>query len=505
MFTKNAHAVMRALCALLLIALFARNAHSLTVWESGKGDRFEGAAFENVRMIRAHDGTEALRLADNEPAPDAAVDLLLSGNSREEMYSPRYAIRAEDAIIDTILPFMGTGSLRFVSPENRIVLTPKPGALLAESEDMGSFSIDFWIYPLARYDEEDVFSRQGSVMNADGSFMDAGLRVTFRKNRLTLIAHNLFRDANGRFRDVEIGGETICALKEWQHVAFSFDALTGKLSRLVDGKEDGVVWVCDTGAYGGSPLRAAFPKEFKRNAQIGGGFRGSLDSFRIRRAAWDNPSLARFNENPGRVTSRVLDMGTQKARLASLSWDAETPAGSAVFFEYRIADSIFPANQPSLFWIRARNGSGEIQAKEGRYLQWRATLVGSEHGKYSPLLRSVRLAWNTAYSPQVPVDFRVFPGDRRALLSWRGNLDDIAGYRIYIGNERGEYLHPSSPIDVPLELVNQRQPEYVLYNLENDRLYYFAVAAYTEDGMQSGFSGEACARPGELERFPSRQ
>jgi hypothetical protein len=504
MFLKNAHAfIIRALYALLFLCLFDRGAHSLSVWESGRGDRFEGVVLENVRMIRAYDGMEALRLADNEVRPDAAVDLLLQGNSREEMYSPWYTIRAEDVIIDTVLPFVGTGSMRFVSPENRIVLIPKSGALLAESEDMGSFSIDFWIYPIARYDEDDVFSRQGSVVNENGS-TDTALRITFRKNRLVLLAHNIFRDTSGRFRDVEISGETVCALKEWQHIAFSFDALTGKLSRLADGKEDGVVWVCDTGAYGGSPLRAAFPKEFKRNAQIGGGFRGSLDSFRIRRIAWDNPNLRRFSEKPGRVTSRVLDMGTQKARLASLSWDAETPAGSAVFFEYRIADSIFPVNHPSLFWIRAKNGSEDIQAKEGRYLQWRATLVGSEQGKYSPMLKSVRLAWNAAYSPQVPVDLKVFPGDRRVMLSWRGNLDAITGYRIYIGNERGEYLHPASPIDVPLELVSQKQPEYVLYNLENDRLYYFAVAAYTADGMQSGFSHEVYTRPGELERFPSR-
>ncbi|MDR2734908.1 MAG: hypothetical protein LBC99_09785 [Spirochaetota bacterium] len=507
MFLKKKHASINrsiVFCALLWVCLPGGSAYTLSVWESGKGDRFEGAAFENVRMIRSNDGTEALRLADNEWRTDAAVDLLLRGNSREEMYSPWYTIRAEDVIIDTVLPFMGTGSMRFVSPENRIVLVPQAGALLAETEDMGSFSVDFWIYPLARSDEEDVFSRQGSVVDAGGRATEIEFRITFRKNRLALLMRNLFRDADGRFRDVEISGETLCMLKEWQHIAFSFDALTGKFSRLADGREDGVVWVCDTGAYGGSPLRAAFPKAFKRNAQLGGGFRGSLDSFRIRRISWDNPNLARFSEQPGRVTSRVLDMGTQKARLASLSWDAETPAGSAVFFEYRIADSIFPAHQPSLFWIRAQNGNEDIQAKEGRYLQWRATLVGSEQGKFSPILRSVRLAWNAAYRPQVPVEFKVYPGDRRALLSWRGNLDDVAGYRIYIGNERGEYLHPSSPIDVPLEFVSRSQPEYVLYNLENDRLYYFAVAAYTEDGMQSGFSREVYARPGELERFPSR-
>jgi hypothetical protein len=327
------------------------------------------------------------------------------------------------------------------------------------------------------------------------------MRIFFRNNRLVLSFHNVLSDSRGRFRDIEITGETITHLKQWQHVAFSYDARSGKLSRLTNGIEDSVVWACDTGRYGGSPLRAAFPKEFKRDITIGGGFRGNLDSFRVRRIPWDNASISRYSDAPGRITSRVYDMGTDRSRLSSIAWDAEAPAGSAVFFEYRLSDYIFPPHASSPLWIRAQNGADEINAKEGRYLQWRATLVGAEQGRYTPVLKSVRLAWNRAYRPNTPIDFSVQPGDRRVLLKWRGNLDKIAGYRVYIGNERGEYLHPSSPIDVPLAQVNPREPAYVLYNLENDRLYYFAVVSYTEDGMQSGFSREAYARPGENERF----
>ena len=510
---------------LFLFCLPGQGAAALRVLESGQGDRFQGASLENLRMVNDNDGTEALRLADNEAVMDAFVDLLLRGNSREEMSSLFYNINAENVIIDTVLPLSGTGSMRFVQPEHRIVLVPRSGALLAESEDMGSFSFDFWIYPNARYDEEEIFSRSGSVVDENGRYVDTGIRIFFRNNRVTLSFRNIFRDARGEYRNtVTISGETMCALRQWQHVAFSYDSKTGKLSRVVDGIEDAVVWVCDTGRFGGSPLRAAFPAGFRRDAQIGGGFRGSLDSFRVRRAVWDNANLGRYSETPGRVVSRVIDMGTENARFAALSWDADTPSGSAVFFEYRISDSIFPANHPSILWIRARNRSeflegalgnppnglllaqrseqlGETPAR-GRYVQWRATLVGSERGRVTPLLRSVRLAWDTSYTPQTPVDLRAAPGDRRVLLSWRGNLDKISGYRIYIGSERGEYMHPDSPIDVPLELVNSRAPEYVLYNLENDRLYYFNVLAYTADGMLSEFAGEVYARPGLLERLP---
>ena len=510
------------------------------IWESGQGDRFAGAVIENLRMINDNDGTEALRLADNEARMDGSVDLLLLGNSREEMFSPFYTIRAEDVIIDNVLPLFGTGSMRFVSPENRIVLTPRQGALLSDAVDMGSFSFDFWIYPNARGDEDEIFSRYGSVIDESGSFIDTGIRIFFRSNRVVLSFHNIFRDTEGRYRNVEIRGETMVNLRQWQHIAFSYDARSGKLSRLVNGIEDSIVWATDTGRFGGSPFRAAFPQGFRRNAQIGGGFRGRLDSFRIRRSAWDNPSLSRYSDTPGRVTSRVFDMGTPRARLASITWDAESPAGSAVFVEYRISDSIFHANNPSMLWTRVRHPDGGVsrngtdamsfarggnpeslsaangangargngqngnsqwngfEVPSGRYVQWRAILMGSESGRVTPILRNVRITWEPAHQPDTPAELRARAGDRRVLLSWRGNLDRIAGYRIYVGTQRGEYLHPASPIDIPLNLINQRTPEFVVRNLENDRLYYFSVVAYTAEGMLSEFSNEVFARPCEL-------
>jgi len=39
----------------------------------------------------------------------------------------------------------------------------------------------------------------------------------------------------------------------------------------------------------------------------------------------------------------------------------------------------------------------------------------------------------------------------------------------------------------------------VIRNLENDRLYYITITAYTADGMQSAYSREVRARPAETE------
>lgn len=469
------------------------------VWESGMGDRFIGARLENLLLVRDADGTEALRLADNEAENDASVDLLLRGNSASDFYSQRYAIRSDKVIIDTVLPLFGAGSMRFAQPDNRVLLFPRPGALLGETADMGSFSLDFWVFPYSQYDEEDLFSRYGSFLDRQGRVLETGIRIFFRANRIVFRFKNMLFDQRGRSHDVELVGQRISRLRAWQHVAFVYDAGSGKFSRLVDGVEDGVLWLTDSGRYGGTPLRAAFPVGFGRQAQLGGGFRGRIEDFRLRRGAWSESNVGRYTSAAGRITSRVVDMGTANARLASISWKADTLGGSAVLFEYRVADHIFPADDEDIPWIRVRNQSTSFDVFRGRYLQWRAVLLGTEKGRYTPLLKSVRLVWQPADRPDTPIGLIARAGDRRISLRWRANMSRIAGYKIYLGTEKGEYLHPDSPLDVPVSELDPNNPEYVLRNLENDRLYYIAITAYTAEGMQSAYSDEVYARPAETE------
>ena len=499
-FAKKCHLLRLAcLTGAVVACLLPSVLYAARVWESGMGDRFIGATLENLLLVRDSDGTEALRLADNEAGDDDSVDLLLRGNSPADFRSQRYQIRSDNVIIDTVLPLFGTGSMRFAQPDNRVLLSPRPGALLGETSDMGSFSIDFWVFPYSQYDEEDLFSRYGSFLDAQGRVLETGIRLFFRSNRLVFRFRNMLIDRSGRIHDVELTGQRVSRLRVWQHIAFVYDDASGKFSRLVDGVEDGVLWMTDTGRYGGTPLRAAFPAGFRRQAQLGGGFRGRIEDFRIRRGAWSDSAVGRYSTAVGRVTSRVVDMGTSNARLNSISWKADTMGGSAVLFEYRVADHVFPADDEDIPWIRVRNQTASFDVSRGRYLQWRAMLLGAEKGRYTPVLKSVRLVWDPAHRPDTPVGLIARAGDGRITLRWRANMDRIAGYRIYLGTEKGEYLHPDSPLDVPLGRIDADNPGYVIRNLENDRLYYITITAYTADGMQSAYSREVRARPAETE------
>lgn len=94
----------------------------------------------------------------------------------------------------------------------------------------------------------------------------------------------------------------------------------------------------------------------------------------------------------------------------------------------------------------------------------------------------------TLFIPEGPVE----AGSAR--LVWRANTEpDLAGYRIYYrtaGNE-GVYLQPrGSGIDVG-KTETSSAPSYVLDGLADGETYYFAVTAYNDMGLESGYSLES--------------
>jgi len=74
-----------------------------------------------------------------------------------------------------------------------------------------------------------------------------------------------------------------------------------------------------------------------------------------------------------------------------------------------------------------------------------------------------------------------------ATLSWDpSSYQGLAGYKIYYGNESRNYVYP--PIDVG------KSTQHIVRGLYKDDKYYFAVTAYTYDGVESAFSSEVSSR-----------
>lgn len=72
---------------------------------------------------------------------------------------------------------------------------------------------------------------------------------------------------------------------------------------------------------------------------------------------------------------------------------------------------------------------------------------------------------------------------------------DLAGYKLYYGNESGVY---GDSIPFPLsELTDTSNPEFTTPVLPSGT-YYFALTAYDTEGLESGYSNEVVTnlRPG---------
>jgi len=70
-------------------------------------------------------------------------------------------------------------------------------------------------------------------------------------------------------------------------------------------------------------------------------------------------------------------------------------------------------------------------------------------------------------------------------------LTNLAGYNVHCGETSGNY---------PVVLDAGTATEFVVTGLERGRIYYFAVSAYNEDGIESTKSGEITWAHGDTDR-----
>jgi hypothetical protein len=119
-------------------------------------------------------------------------------------------------------------------------------------------------------------------------------------------------------------------------------------------------------------------------------------------ATGDMGRIYRLGEGPGASGSYeapVHDSGTA-SRWGSLSWRAESAAGSSMVFRTRSGNSAKPDRTWSDWSEPLSNSTGSrVTSPNARYIQWKAELAGS--GGATPILNSVTLAYLPQNSPPV--------------------------------------------------------------------------------------------------------
>ena len=398
-----------------------------------------------------------------------------------------------------------------------LVLKPRPAALFAPGSRIRDFSVEFWLYPLNLENGEQIFSWASSGSDGRGGYVQQRIQCVALRSRTQWVFDNFFFSPGPSVRGgtssktVSLTGPLLLN-RTWSHHLIRFDADLGLLEYLVDGRLEALEYTSSTGREGGEVYTPVIGEDSR--IALGSRFSGMMDEFRIYSAFLEKATLAKYPERGGRIETRTLDLGHSNSRVLRIeAFGGRTsdnagkirneysgnsplkfPDHSEIKFFIRSSSSSYRWND--VLWIPVNPGT-ELPILRGRYVQIAADFYPSADGETSPYLSEFRIVYDAADPPPPPTHLTALANNGAVELSWKASASsDVGGYLVYYGTAKGEYF--GGPIlESPINVGNRTSVR--IDGLKNGTIYYFAVAAYADNGMvlrePGEFSREAAARP----------
>jgi hypothetical protein len=463
---------------------------------------------------------------------DAAGHYQIMASSRVQSVSGAYARFGTGAVLFT----NGSGTLNAALDPDPLVISPANAeALLFPDKRFRDFTLEFWLNPVNMETGEQILYWSSVRAIPGGNHETQWIQCVTSRNRLQWTFHNFFSNPGDDHRlDAAFSGISAVTPQRWSRHQIHFDADTGALEYLVDGRTESIVYVTATGREGGEVYTPIIGQGSRM--VLGGRYSGFMDEFRFRGSAENVPSTAResngqkFPAAGGWIETGYLDLGEpdsrvmminarggfiQKSRAAPGPGSGGTvsrgervtpeavvlsggsrfsfPDNSVIRFFIRTAETPWPERETD--WIPTVPGA-PLDLR-GRYVQIRAEFYPSGDGENTPYLDEISLTWLANEAPRPPAWVVAVARDGAVDLSWGAGADkDTQGYLVYYGTSRGEYFGTAaktgaSPLDVG------KRTSLRVEGLTNGVLYYFAVSAYDLIGsVHAGeFSREVLARP----------
>jgi len=510
----------------------------------------EGLDLYNVRHYEDKRGRTLYTLSDlsyDDNRFPYLTDLILSFNEPASRLvkddSGHYTIRNSSYTLIQGKGVLGNGGAHFFKADHRIEINTERDLWLGNCEDLGSFTIEFRFYPFSIRDGSVLFSRVGYFSGKKN-----GIEIVLQGDRISVRCYGIFTDSAGRRFDIFLNRGKALEARKWYHCLLSFDRISGKFAKYLNGVEEEVVYVTESD----EPFNGVFVPSYVCDdlpvAVVGNGFFGYLDELRITHRHFDDLEkeseiayrnykelglIERYPVNrEGVITSPVYSFLLTGTKVTLFKWDEILKKNTFIWMELRISDDLFEGRDGAVKWYRIKNNQRGIYLKKingeylrGRYYQWRAHLISSPGGRNAPSLYNVELHYQLDPPPKAPLFVElVKAGDRFVEIRWKKNVEhDILGYRIYyglqsrkydgiIGTLKGKRITNNNSsrntitvrinTDIIEENRSRDERNILTYPLlKNNVLYFFAVSAYdsykpdTRYNHESKLSKEITARP----------
>jgi hypothetical protein len=472
----------------------------------------------------------------------AAPDLFTDQAGRYEVIAAPQSAEAVLSAVDSRWARMGEGAVFFSAAAARgsiglpgtgmqpdsagplVIHAQDPDALFAPGHHVRDFSVEFWLYPLNVENGEQILSWAASRPKAQGGYYFQRIQCAVIKNRLQWHFQDFFSAPGGEaVQSLILNGASPVVPKLWSHHLIRFDADSGLLEYLVNGKTEALGYTTPSGTEGGevyTPI-IGIGGEFV----LGKGYTGLMDEFRIHnryaaQVGGEFSTEGSIQKYPaaGRMETRALDLGQESSgilRLEALGGRI-TLAGDRVRNDYAgKGDFRFADNSVVQFFMRAGDnpyswndadwqvvspGISLPPGFRGRYVQVAAVFYPSAGGETSPYLEELQIVYRPNEPPLPPTGVTAVARDGAVEISWRNSPStELDGYLVYYGTGPGEYLG-SGALRGPSPIDAGKRNTLRIEGLNNGTLYYFAVVSYTKSLASSSarvgeFSREVTARP----------
>ena len=452
---------------------------------------------DGIALGKGQFGYDAIVLSTAAQNADASTDMLVTfdnGNFSDK--AGNYKI-LENSLVSVSDSVKGDGAALSRGNGKGLTLRGKDGSLFGSEGNSGSFMIEFWLCPAIAENGETVFSWRSSL-NYNNYAEYQMISAIMSKNHLVWTFNNLFFGFKNE--KVILQGISNIVPQKWSRHTVSFDEENGILEYLVDGRTEDLVYVTKNGHESGEVCNPVLGK--KASLEFCGAYTGKIDNIRINRYSYGKELADVFTTGNEKykidggkfVTEPILV--SHSAVMKKIDALMSVPSQTDVKFYVRSGDNCFGWTDSYPEWKEIVPGE-DISDVSGLYFQVSAELLPDGGAEKTPAITELAIKYDEQDEPLPPFSVLANAGDGSVTLSWSYSVDDSAGgYLVYYGNRPGEYLGRTA-VEGASPVKAGNQSSITLSGLQNGKIYYFAVAAYSKiDGRIIGtLSKEVYARP----------
>lgn len=485
------------------LGIFGNQLFAKEVILGGKEGWPEFESFKNVTTGTGRFGYDCIQLASNSFVADSSTDLLIDFENPENPISDGNYIINENKLKRS----NQTKMEKFAGLSRNLgglSVSGKPGTFFGTEGLHGSFSLEFWLCPSVAENGETIFKWESSKL-VDNRLIYQLLNGSFNKGHIEWTISNLFDSDYGiAGKDIVLKGTSKIIPDTWSQHVLTFNSENGCLEYIVNGITEALVYVTPTGrqssenflVYLGTPSEVIFCSEYT----------GKIDDIRIVNRPYGVQSFqnaehagkighTQFIPQGGSFVTKPTMVSTG-SKLNSIEAEMDVPSQTAILFFVRSGENFFNWTDSYPEWKPVENGEA-IESVTGLYFQIAAELYPDGNGEKTPSITQIKMDYTEIAEPIPPFVIKATAGNGTVTVSWNYSVDDSAGgYYLYYGTRPGEYLgRMAIEGDSPINVGNTTS--YTLTGLENGRIYYFAIAAWSalDDRVVGKLSSEVFARP----------